>query len=220
MGRVLYKREPVFRFAVEECDRIAARQQILPYGVISTIFPPQSADANKNNNDVQIDDTAYAQPLLFVVGYALTRLLHSRGIDPDVVMGHSLGEYLCAVMTGVFTLETGMHMVAVRALAMSRLPSNEGVMVATRVSEDAALEAMRGLKSEGVSVDRVSVAAINGPKSVVISGSKNEVELVLARLETKSCKYLAVSHAFHSPLMLPAVPEIKNVSTMSSLLFA
>ncbi|MGQ3076369.1 MAG: acyltransferase domain-containing protein, partial [Ferrovibrionaceae bacterium] len=147
-----------------------------------------------------IHETAWTQPALFAVEYALTQLWRAWGIAPAAVIGHSVGEYVAACVAGVFTLEEGLKLIAERGRLMQALPAG-GAMVA--VQGDAAL-VQREIAPHA---DKVSVAAFNAPGNLVIAGAGAEVTAIAARLAEQGLRTqaLSVSHAFHSPLMDPMV---------------
>ncbi|HRQ23039.1 MAG TPA: acyltransferase domain-containing protein, partial [Anaerolineales bacterium] len=128
--------------------------------------------------------------------YALAQMWRSWGIDPHAVLGHSVGEYVAAYIAGVFTLEDGLRLIAERGRLMGALPQN-GTMAAVFA------DASRIATVLQPHLDKVSIAATNGPDNTVISGESSTVQIILDEL-TKlgiSSKPLTVSHAFHSPLM-------------------
>lgn len=191
MGRQLYGTQPVFRNALDECDRLL--QPYLERSLLSVIFADEGSEAA-----ALLDETAYTQPALFAIEYALAQLWLDWGVKPAAVVGHSVGEYVAACIAGVFSLEDGLRLIAARGRLMQSLP-HDGSMAALQLDE-AAAKALIADKA-----DIVSFAAINGPRSVVISGDKEAVEGLAADLKeagTKT-KVLTVSHAFHSHLMDP-----------------
>ena len=199
MGRQLYEQAPTFRETLNRCDEIL--RPYLEQPLLSVLYPD-----NPSQNS-QLDETAYTQPALFALEYALAQLWKSWGIEPDVVMGHSVGEYVAACLAGVFSLEDGLKLIATRGKLMQALPQ-DGEMVALLASESQVQEAIAPYSTE------VSIAAINAPNSVVISGQCEAINAICATLESSGIKTkkLNVSHAFHSPLMSPMLGEFERVA--------
>lgn len=197
MAQQLFETEPVFRATLDECERLLA--PLLPRSLFSVIFA-------EDPSDPAINDTAFTQPALFAVEYALTQLWRSWGIEPTVVLGHSVGEFVAACVAGVFGLEDGLRLIAARGRLMSELRRN-GTMAAVFATEAQVDHVLSGYKST------VSVAAINGPRSVVISGVASDIATILARLagEGIDSQTLQVSHGFHSPLMEPMLDEFEGL---------
>ena len=203
MGLELYDTQPTFRAVLNRCDELLRPNLSQP---LLSILYPESGQSSK------LDDTAYAQPAMFALEYALAQLWLSWGIKPDAVMGHSVGEYVAACIAGVFSLEDGLGLIAERGRLMGSLP-REGKMAAIFANEALVLEAIAPYQNA------ISIAAVNGPTQTVISGTRQVVEAVLERLENDCITTipLNVSHAFHSHLMEPILNTFKE--TASSVQF-
>ena len=197
MGRALYESEPVFRHTLDRCDEIL--QPLLGRSLESLYY---GADAGK-----MVEETLYTQPALFAFQMALTELWRSWGIEPALVLGHSLGEYAAACVAGVFGLEDGLRLVSARGRLMQALPAGGGMAaLGTDADRVARLVAQLGAK--------VSIAAVNGPVNTVISGVWSEVERVVQRFETDGGRVhrIAVSHASHSPLLDPMLDGLAEAA--------
>ncbi|NET68996.1 MAG: SDR family NAD(P)-dependent oxidoreductase [Moorea sp. SIO1G6] len=201
MGRELYQTQSVFRSAIDQCDQILRSE--LDSSLLDILYPQKTDEQGSS----LLEETGYTQPALFAIEYALAQLWQSWGIEPTVVMGHSVGEYVAATIAGVFSLETGLKLIAARGKLMQQL-SARGVMVSVMASE----EQVRSLISPDA--EKVSIAAINGPESIVISGDSEAIAAICSKLEALGVKTkpLQVSHAFHSPLMKPMVAEFETVA--------
>ena len=219
MGAELYRHQPVFRAVIDRCTELLRDRQEQP--LLDVLFGEGSAAS-------LIDQTAYTQPALFAIQAALTDLWRSWGITPDAVLGHSVGEFAAAYCARTYTLEEGLALIADRARLMQALPRH-GAMAAISAAEAEVAAAIAKQRSEDI-----AIAAVNGPRSVVVSGKREAVDGVVAFFEAAgvSCQPLNVSHAFHSPLVRPAVdgfecfaaavparaPEIPWISTVSGAL--
>ncbi len=194
MGRGLFAREPIFRQALETCDEILRPHLDTP--LLDVLYPSTSPSAPQT--EPLLDQTAYTQPALFALGYALTSLWRAWGIAPTAVLGHSIGEYTAAHVAGVVSLEDGLRLIAERGRLMQAMPATGG-MVTVRQSPARLASYLEGHEA------RVSVAAINGPRNVVLSGDREALTEVVDQLgaEGVPARWLNVSHAFHSPLVEP-----------------
>ncbi|MFB1483784.1 SDR family NAD(P)-dependent oxidoreductase [Corallococcus sp. RDP092CA] len=203
MGRALYETQPLFRERLEQCD--ALLRPYLERPLLDVLYHAPDAQP-------LLHQTAYTQPALFALEYALAELWRSWGIVPGAVLGHSVGEYAAACVAGVFSLDDGLKLIAERGRLMQELPER-GTMAAVSATP-ARVEAALGADR-----DACAIAALNGPESVVISGSERAVEAVLARLTAQGVRSarLQVSHAFHSPLMEPMLPAFERVLRTATL---
>jgi len=199
MGRQLFETQPLFRKTIQRCDAIL-RDHNVP--LLDLLYP------DGLNPDLRLStDMAWLQPVLFSLEYALARLWQSWGVVPDVVMGHSIGEYVAACVAGVFSLEDGLKLVANRGSLMQSCP--EGRMLAVSVSEEEALEIITPFG------EAVSVSVINAPDSVVLSGKPEAIESILVGLTSNKdikAKLLPIPRASHSPLMEPALAEFGKIA--------
>jgi acyl transferase domain-containing protein len=152
-----------------------------------------------------IDETAYTQPALFALEYALTELWRSWGVTPSAVIGHSVGEYAAACAAGVLTLEDAARLIAHRGRLMQALPAG-GAMAAIFVPEAKIRLAIAPHAAQ------VSVAAVNGPEQTVISGAADAIDAICQQFVDQGvrCQRLPVSHAFHSPLIDPMLDAFER----------
>ncbi|WP_406815816.1 type I polyketide synthase [Mycobacterium sp. M23085] len=188
MGRQLYDRFDAFARSFDEAAAVVDAQLRLPLREVMWGEDPEL-----------LRSTEFAQPALFVLGIALAALWGSFGVTPDLVMGHSVGEITAAQVAGVLSLADASRVAVARGRLMAGLPAG-GVMVAVGAGE---------AEVAGLLSDDVSIAAVNGPDAVVLSGAQAPVEALADRLARtgRRVRRLAVSHAFHSSLMQPMVAE-------------
>ncbi|MFD0591735.1 type I polyketide synthase [Catellatospora coxensis] len=194
MGSGLYEAFPSYAAAFD--DVCAVLDPLLGYSLREAI-----------ENGDRLQETGLTQPALFAVEVALFRLAESLGVTPGFVAGHSIGEIAAAHVAGVLSLADAATLVAARGRLMQALPAG-GAMVAVRASREQVEQALAGLGQEHAG--QVSVAAVNGPASVVISGAEPAVDAVVTALGVAG-RRLQVSHAFHSPLMDPMLAEFERV---------
>ncbi|REE25491.1 amino acid adenylation domain-containing protein [Winogradskyella pacifica] len=201
MGKALYDSETVFREAVDHCAELLKTE--LKLDIRKIIYP----DDNSSEAELQLKDTKFTQPALFVVEYALSQLWMSWGIKPTLLCGHSIGEFVAAHLAGIFTLEDALHLITVRGKLVSELPGGSMLSVRTNIES-----------LEGLLPDTLSIAAINSDRLIVISGPDKDVEDFAKVLNHKSIAnmLLLTSHAFHSTMMDPVLgafeEEVKKVT--------
>ncbi|WP_446681676.1 SDR family NAD(P)-dependent oxidoreductase [Allokutzneria oryzae] len=213
MGLDLYERFPVFADAIDDACGYLDIQLDVP--LLDVLFSEEGSEEAE-----LLNQTAYAQPALFAIEVALYRLLESWGVRPDYVCGHSIGEIAAAHVAGVLNLEDAATLVAARGRLMQALPAG-GAMVSLRASEESLAGSSISIEEEALSLLAgheavASIAAINGPNSVVISGAEEVVVGIGEQWKAKGgkAKRLNVSHAFHSPLMEPMLREFGNLAEL------
>jgi acyl transferase domain-containing protein/surfactin synthase thioesterase subunit/acyl carrier protein len=200
MGAALYAHQPVFRKTIDRCGDMLRERLQRP---LTDVLFGNTDDA------ALIDETAYTQPALFALQAGLVELWRSWGLVPDVVLGHSVGEFAAAYCAGVYSLEEALGLIAERGRLMQALP-RRGAMAALFAAESEVAAAI-----DDAQVEDLAIAAVNGPQNTVISGDREAVETIVAHFEGKGvrCQRLTVSHAFHSPLMQPAVDAFSRAVT-------
>jgi len=198
MAKELYENETIFASILNKCSQLL--EVHLETSIIDIIFD-LIPDAS-----VKINQTRFAQPIIFSVEYALVQLLSSWGIHPDAVLGHSLGEYVAACVAGALSLEDSLKLISYRGNIMQALPSNNGAMLAISLP----LEKIEILLQEFY--EEIEISAINSQHEVTVSGSKDKINRLASMLLDKGIVFqeLTVSHAFHSYLMEPILPTFYN----------
>ena len=200
MGRTLYTSEPVFRAMLDQCAAILAPHMEHP--LLDLLFAePGSDDARL------LDQTACTQPALVALEIALATLWRSWGIAPTIVLGHSVGEFAAAWLAGVLSLEDTLALVAARGRLMGQLPSG-GAMAALFVAP-ARVETL--INETPQARGQVVIGAFNGPAHTVVSGPETGVQALVESCTAAGVRAqrLAVSHAFHSPLLDPMLEELE-----------
>ncbi|WP_179376320.1 polyketide synthase [Winogradskyella wichelsiae] len=201
MGKALYDGETVFRDAVDDCAELLKAD--LKLDIRKIIYP----ELNSNDAELQLKDTKFTQPALFVVEYALSQLWMSWGIKPTLLCGHSIGEFVAAHLAGILTLKDALHLIAVRGKLVSELPGGSMLSVRTNIEN-----------LEGLIPKTLSIAAINSDRLIVLSGPDKDVEDFANNLNDKGIAnmLLSTSHAFHSIMMDPVLgafeDEVKKVT--------
>jgi acyl transferase domain-containing protein/SAM-dependent methyltransferase len=188
MGRQLYETSPVFRGVIDECAKALGES----FDLVGALYDSGSAE--------KINETAFAQPALFAIEVALARLWRSWGVEPALLIGHSLGEYAAACVAGILPMADGIRLLVERGALSQALPA-DGAMASIFATAQIVLEqiAALGLK--------VSIAAYNGPAHLVVSGARGEIDQLTTHLLTRTirCQPLRVAQAFHSEFIEPAL---------------
>lgn len=187
MGHELYDTEPVYRDTVDRCSEYLS--PLIGRDLRTVLFPSPGLESQCAE---EFERTSLTQPALFVTGYALARLLVSRGVEPDAMLGHSIGELTAACVSGALTLEDALTLVAERGRLMEDTP--EGAMLAVSLDEEALAEHLG---------PGLTIAAINAPQACVVSGAPGDVALLEQRLSAIDvpCQRLHTRRAFHCELM-------------------
>jgi acyl transferase domain-containing protein len=203
MLRAVYNDEPIFREDLDNCSELL--KPFLGVDVRKLIYPHESGLERAFE---QLTQTSIAQPALFVVEYALARLWMHFGVHPAAAIGHSIGEYVAACLSQVISLEDALWLIAQRGRLMEGAP--RGAMLSVAASE-ADLAAVVG--------ERLSIAAVNGPVSCVISGDIDAIGQAAAEFIARgvACRKLHTSHAFHSSLMDSVLDEFSRCVEMVRL---
>ena len=196
MGRELLTTEPVFRDAIERCDRA-----MRPYGDWSILKELEAADASRS----RLGEIDVLQPALFAIQIALAALWRSWGIEPHVVVGHSMGEVAAAHVAGALSLDDAVRVICTRS-RLVKPTIGRGAMAAVDLSIADSQRAIAGYE------DRVSIAVSNGPTSTVLSGDPAALETIVARLQSRDIfgRMIKVDFAAHSPDMEPLRADLKR----------
>ena len=199
MGRSLYETLPRFRKAIEHCNELLKPH--LEVSLLSVLYPEQG-------NPSLMDDAAYAQPALFAVEYALYQVWRSWGVEPSLLIGYGLGEYVAACVAGVFTLQDALKLVAVRGRLIQSL-GQKNETLAVFAGEDKLATAISQYS------DRAVISAVNGPAHTVISGDHESITAIIENLDSEGVKFkkLNISHALQSPLVDPILGQYERELT-------
>ena len=213
MGRELYETEPIFREQIDFCARHLEPDLGLD---LRTLLYPQADEFAVVTE--RLSDTRFTQPALFSLEYALAQWWISHGVSPAAMIGHSIGEYVAACLAGVFSLEDGLHVCAIRGRLMSEMPRGSMLAVSAGANE--------------LTIPReLSLAAANGPSACVLSGPSDMIQGYASELQKQGVSHreLHTSHAFHSQMMDPMLasfhaevakvllrpPKLKYISNLS-----
>lgn len=203
MGLELYRTESEFQEQIDRCCELLGPH--LPLNLLDVLYPGEDDIESASRT---LKQTLVAQPALFVVEYAVAKLLMSWGVRPAALVGHSIGEYVAACLAGVLSLEDALALVASRGRLMQALPG--GSMLTVSVPE----QEIAPFLNEGL-----SLAAVNSPSLCVISGETEAVKDLQAKLSRKgvACRLLHTSHAFHSKMMNPVLAQFTKELEQTNL---
>src|SRR5262249_36854637 len=178
MAQELFETQPVFRQTLEHCNEVL--RGLMEHPLLEVMFSP-------NDDDPRVGHTSCAQPALFALEMGLARLWQHWGLEPDVLVGHSVGQYAAACVAGVFSLEDGLRLLAKRGRLFGSLPAG-GRMAAL-------FEEARKIEERLGAYPRVSIAAYNGAH-IVVSGPSDDVQALVANFQQKGvrCDLLDTSH--------------------------
>jgi acyl transferase domain-containing protein/NADPH:quinone reductase-like Zn-dependent oxidoreductase/SAM-dependent methyltransferase/acyl carrier protein len=199
MGRELMQHEPVFRDVIERCD--AALKDVATFSLLEEL--------GRSEETSQLHRTELAQPAIFAMQVGLAELWKSWGVHPSAMVGHSVSEIAAACVAGLFSLEEGARITALRARFMENCARGEGKMLAVGLGEEEAR----------VLIDKhdrtVSIAAFNSPRSLTLAGPTRSIEAMFAELETQGvfARLVRVDHPFHHAMMQPAAEALENALT-------
>jgi acyl transferase domain-containing protein/NADPH:quinone reductase-like Zn-dependent oxidoreductase/NAD(P)-dependent dehydrogenase (short-subunit alcohol dehydrogenase family)/SAM-dependent methyltransferase/acyl carrier protein len=196
MGRELMEHEAVFREMMERCD--AALRPWTRFRLLEELF--------RTEESTQMARTEIGQPAIFAMQMALAALWKSWGIEPTAIVGHSVGEIAAACVAGIFSLEEAARVIALRARLMEQCGRGEGTMLAIGLPEEEAVALI-------ARHDRtVTISALNGPRSITLSGPRVSLEAIAAELEAQGAfaRLVKVDHPFHHPLMAPAADTLES----------
>jgi len=203
MGQNLYRDEPLFRAVVDDCCEYLKPH--LGRDLRELLYPPSGDKTGDEKTAVSLQDTFFTQPSIFVIEYALARFWQSLGIEPAMMAGHSIGEFVAATLAGVWKLEDALGIIALRGRLMQDLP--RGSMMAVSGSADSVAKILPAA---------LQIASNNAPALCVVSGPEADVAEFQKRLEAENlgtekmvCRHLHTSHAFHSAMMDPMVEPLR-----------
>ena len=196
MGLNLYRDEPLFRAVIDDCC-----ESLKPHlgRDLRELLYPQPGD--EKTAQISLQDTFFTQPSIFVIEYALARFWQSLGIEPAVMVGHSIGEFVAATLAGVWEPQNALRIIALRGRLMQDLP--RGSMLAVNASADSLSQILPA---------NVQIASNNAPNLCVVSGPESDVASFQQQLESQNfvCRHLHTSHAFHSAMMDPMIEPLRE----------
>ena len=196
MGLNLYRDEPLFRAIVDDCCDYLKPHLDLD---LRELLYPRAGD--EITAQISLVNTLYTQPSIFVIEYALARFWQSLGVEPAMMAGHSIGEFVAATLAGVWELEDALRIVALRGRLMHDLP--RGSMIAVSSSADSI---------EKLLPAKLQIASNNAPNLCVVSGPEPDIRIFQKQLESQGivCHHLHTSHAFHSAMVDPIIEPLRE----------
>jgi acyl transferase domain-containing protein/acyl-CoA synthetase (AMP-forming)/AMP-acid ligase II/NAD(P)-dependent dehydrogenase (short-subunit alcohol dehydrogenase family)/acyl carrier protein len=202
MGRHLFHTHANFRQTLQRCDAIL--QPLIGKSLLAILHGTDETEAD-------LTQTCYAQPALFALEYALASVWQSCGVQPAYLIGHSLGEFVAACIAGVFSLESGLKLVAHRGRLM-QTQTDPGVMVAVRAAEPLLAQLLEEFRH--CNRNRMAVAAYNSPQDIVLAGDETALKPLIDKCAALGAKItpLQVTRAFHSPLMAGMLVEFERIA--------
>ena len=213
MGRDLYEAEPVFRQIVDQCSELLF--PLLEFDIRERLYLKHTGSRGDgishesliSDLETSINQTLVAQPGIFITSYALAKLWIHWGVQPDAMIGHSIGEFVAACLGGVFSLKDALAIVVARAKGMQELPG--GSMLSIRLGEAEVRSYLRTYNLE----EQIDLAVINSPTLCVVSGPTESIERLHEQLSAQQvgARILHTSHAFHSHMMEPAVQPFSTL---------
>ena len=209
MGKELYENEPVFQKEINFCFNLV--RQKYKINLEKIIYP--KTDDNEAAK-VKIDQIEYSQLILFIFEYALAGLINNLGIKPDYFIGHSLGEYTAACLSGVFSLSDTLDIIMKKALLVGSLP--QGAMLAISINEQELIGIINQINQkieESIVYNKLNLAAVNSPALCVVSGKTNSIELLEYKLTSLGCQHkrLKVDYALHSNQLDSLLKSLKTI---------
>jgi len=198
MARRLYETEAVFRQHLDVCD--SKLRPLLGVSILDILYPSEATSESSE----RINQTLYAQPAIFAIEYSLAQLWLSLGINPSSMVGHSIGEYVAACLSGVFSLDDALRLISIRSRLMQALPG--GSMLAVRSTEESVAQLIAANSAP------LDIAAVNSPKLCVVSGSDADIDAFTSILDAEKIAHrkLVTSHAFHSRMVDPILEEFEQ----------
>lgn len=198
MGATLYEVEPVFKETVDYCAQYLT--PVIGFDIREVLFCKGEGEEEANET---LRQTANTQPAIFVIEYAMAKLWQQYGVQPDAMIGHSIGQYAAACLSGVFSLDDCLKLVAARGRVIQAM--EPGIMLSVPMSAE---------KLEKKLAGKVSIASVNAPELCVASGPALAIDALQRELQDEgvSCRVLRTSHAFHSDMMTGATAEFEQIA--------